>query len=147
VGDGKMTTTKMNKSAAFREKVLDDFLRLGLIEKDHYEQLKRLTVENIREMGGKLPEGFAGAVTPFLNDRLKEIYNEGRNIAISAYLHKLVNYWRDVRDEGEVPAEFEEAFAKLTRNQQFTFMATFYIDAFQAAHDSIYDCLIPEKED
>lgn len=64
--------------------------------------------------------------------------------AIADYLEGCVKTWREHKNKTMVPANFEVSFQALSKEQKFAFMATFYIDAFQAVHDLLFDELVPD---
>lgn len=66
--------------------------------------------------------------------------------AITDYLTICVKLWRKKRDAAVVPDKFLDVWKTLAPEQQQAFMATFYVDAFQAVHDSLFDSLVPEEE-
>jgi len=63
--------------------------------------------------------------------------------AIADYLKGCVRLWREKRDKvNTLPIAFTTAWEQLSKEQQNAFMANFYVDAFQAVHDTIYGCLV-----
>lgn len=132
---------------AFYPATLKALRELELINDLQHDRLSKLTVQDLRDRNGVLPEDFAGPITPFINRRLDLMREKGRDAAVAAYLENMVKFWREKRDKFPVPDKFMEVWNKLAPEQQQTFMAVFYVDAFQAVHDSLFDSLVPEDTD
>ena len=133
----------MSKSV-FEPKALQALYEMKLINDEEHRRLSDLSLEELREMNGVLPEDYAGSLTPFINRRLDLMRHDSREAAIAAYLEGMVKFWREQKKKALVPASFEASYLALPEKERFAFIATFYVDAFQTIHDSLFDELVPE---